>query len=268
MLTYYTHNNGGRPFKVELDTNAQIINVYDTNESVGEDREHILLHTLPFQEYFIGVSMKCITTQRYKSYGSQYDGNTVLILVKTENDKNVENVEKQTCSSFKYTFIGDRIFTFCTTSRIVAYCSPVGNSDVPYPYARDEEGCIYLLIENIKLTPNELTKDELDVFDDPYMFWYEARQLTSTRYKDSQDDLLYDHNLFFDRWYVDDGENGESRLSEYTMNVRTKHNPSFKQHRMFVRDKSTKLLVPFEYTELQTLMKSVMQKLGATIIED
>ncbi len=49
----------------------------------------------------------------------------------------------------KYMFVGHEVFVFGTKESIVSYASPVGNSDVPYPYAVDANKKIYLMLEKV-----------------------------------------------------------------------------------------------------------------------
>jgi len=71
-------------------------------------------------------------------------------------------------SSSSYLFIGESIYSFRlpATTRIVRYRSPIGNNDVPYPYAVDKQGNVYLLIEKV-VVRGSLT--------DPYRFYYDDR---------------------------------------------------------------------------------------------
>lgn len=85
---------------------------------------------------FIGKSPKNDVTIYSKSYGKEFDGNTILIQL-----KNNECI-----------FIGNKIFKFKALSEIVKYISPVGLANVPYPYALDKNNNTYLLIENIIMT--------------------------------------------------------------------------------------------------------------------
>ena len=82
---------------------------------------------------FIGKSPKIGMTVNSKSYGKEYDGNTILLQFKN-ND----------C-----VFIGSRIFKFKAQSEIIEYVSPVGLNNVPYPYAIDKENNTYLPNEKI-----------------------------------------------------------------------------------------------------------------------
>ena len=67
----------------------------------------------------------------------------------------------------KWMYIGESIYTFTPLSDIIEYFSPIGNSDVPYPYAIDTDGRYYLMIKNVILAPNQ-NKERFD----PYNYYY------------------------------------------------------------------------------------------------
>ena len=52
----------------------------------------------------------------------------------------------------RYIFVGDSIFSFESEAEICKFSSPVGNNDVPYPWAADVDGRCYLVIENTVLS--------------------------------------------------------------------------------------------------------------------
>ena len=62
-------------------------------------------------------------TEYSGGYGDEFDGNSILVHI-SEN---------------KYVYIGSSIYSFESQAKIIRYISPVGNSDVPYPYAIDEK---------------------------------------------------------------------------------------------------------------------------------
>lgn len=70
-----------------------------------------------------------------------------------------------------YVYIGSEIFSFKTDSKIIDYVSPVGNNDVPYPYAIDANDYYYLMIEKIKIKVPEQ-------YDDCYDYYYQASLMT------------------------------------------------------------------------------------------
>lgn len=59
----------------------------------------------------------------------------------------------------KYVFIGDKLYEFDTPEPIIDYSSPIGNNDVPYPFALSEN-YIYLMVEKI-FFKKELMHDTL-----------------------------------------------------------------------------------------------------------
>jgi len=138
MSIYLIHDNGGRPFKVEINKNNVII-YKKINSELDEYSEYPILYFTP-KKVFIG---------RCDSYGIVGNGNSILLCL----DDNV-NI-----------FIGLEIFRFNSLSEIVKFESPIGNNDVPYPYAVDKNNNNYLMIEDvlIKYVPDNM---------DPYDFYY------------------------------------------------------------------------------------------------
>ena len=67
----------------------------------------------------------------------------------------------------EYVFIGSEFFSFQSLSEIHTFVSPVGNNDVPYPYAIDSNNNYYLLAENVVLT--KMLKPD----DNPYDYYYQ-----------------------------------------------------------------------------------------------
>lgn len=148
---YYTHDNGGQPYKVVY--NDDVISVYLRNgcDNNGKTLYHDdAEYKFESKQVFIGKSPRNQMTEFSGGYGKEFDGNSILL--------NIENL--------KYVYIGKCIFSFNTISPIVTYNSPVGNNDVPYPYAVDTEGRHYLMIENVIL-------DKVPSGQDPYRFFYD-----------------------------------------------------------------------------------------------
>lgn len=87
--------------------------------------------------------------------GHAHKGNSILLKVRD-----------------RYVFIGNSVFQFCASAPITRFVSPVGNSDVPYPYAIDSNKNYYLLIEKVML------RDVPHDIDDPYDYYYRASLMT------------------------------------------------------------------------------------------
>jgi hypothetical protein len=157
---YYAHDNGGRPFEVIV--NGDVVSVYkgknydkdwdeysdsESDDEVAvpngyyikrgnqfhqintdsyykktvKDPYHVLIKTFKsYEKVFIG---KYKHPDLHPNHQNNRDGNSVLIKLGTNDDK------------YEYVYIGSEIFNFTTEDEILEYHSPIGNSDVPYPYA-------------------------------------------------------------------------------------------------------------------------------------
>lgn len=143
MKEYITHYNHVDFFKVIIDKNNVKVFTIDNN----------LLSNEIVSEIFIGHSDYNKMTSFSNGFGQNYDGNTILL--------NIENN--------RYKFIGKYIFTFESINKIIAFVSPIGNNCVPYPYAIDTNGNIYLLYENVIIKKCQNCE--------PYEYYYKNRKI-------------------------------------------------------------------------------------------
>lgn len=140
---YEIHHNGVVPFTVIVE--GKKVSIYK-NKKINNIPPILKYNT---DEIFIGKSPKNAETTFSGNYGPKFDGNTILIKVKD-----------------KYIYIGKTIFSFTSLSPIVRYVSPVGNNDVPYPYAMDENNNAYLMLDKIIMLENKSK--------DPYTKYYKS----------------------------------------------------------------------------------------------
>lgn len=80
-----------------------------------------------------------------------------------------------------WVFVGRQLFAFCCDEWIESFHSPLGNNDVPYPYALGRE-YVYLMLDGVRVRRSAFpaqTAFDKDVYGD----WY---QLTSTAKKKKQ----------------------------------------------------------------------------------
>lgn len=133
-MFYDIHDNGGRPFQVHIspDKTVQVAErIYTDNYDDPDTFKYI--KTFNPTKVFVGKSPKNAMTKFSGGYGKEFDGNSILLKLRP----------------LTYVYIGSEIYQFKARAEIVEYVSPVGNSDVPYPYARDSEGAAYLMLEQI-----------------------------------------------------------------------------------------------------------------------
>ena len=129
--------------------------------------KHVVKKTA-FNLVFVGKSranMKAAKSMVYYT-GAEFDGNSILV-----------QLHDATATNTKYMFIGDCIATFTTRSPIKQFVSMIGNNDVPYPFAIDEDGVYYVMshiseTQLIKLSAKEaLQSPEAKRSGDPYVDW-------------------------------------------------------------------------------------------------
>lgn len=154
---YYTHDNGSRPFKVRVV--KKMVNIYkdtkiynnpDADINAKLEYDTLVLSLVDYKKIFIGNDPK------HRSF----KGNSIVIEIIPNN----------------YLYIGSEIYTFKTKDEIIDYKSPIGNNDVPYPYAIGTKNT-YLMIENIYI-PNDLKENE-----DPYAQYYTMRKQERNNHK-------------------------------------------------------------------------------------
>lgn len=148
MASYFTHDNGGRPFRVDISGN--VVQVFHDKKSVGK---YMYVKTFNPAKIFIGKSPLTPTTKFSGGHGPDFDGNSILLYM----------------GDLKYVYIGTCIQSFKAKSEIVSYVSEVGNNDVPYPYALDKDEHVYLIIERV-IVPK--------LSSDPYGWYYNMSEMT------------------------------------------------------------------------------------------
>ncbi len=148
IKTYEIHDNRGRPFVAE-DHKKSLIVYSQTYDDVTDkySRSKEVLNT-PYTTLFVGTDPLHFSSM----WQANFRGNSLLVHVKGS----------------EYIFIGWKIFSFKTIGgeKISTYHSPVGNNDVPYPYALGEH-YVYLFIEEVYVP-----KESIDLKRDPYAQYY------------------------------------------------------------------------------------------------
>jgi hypothetical protein len=167
--SYFTHFNGGRPYLVYIyeANNKKKVSIYKfddkkyeaDNNSYGNKEKYVsFVKKYSPTAVMIGKSPKNKMTTFSAGFGPKFDGNSILLYLGKTGNK------------YKYVFIMDKVEEFTTDSEIIKFVSPVGNSDVPYPYAFDKNNKVYLLSQNIIITNenNFITPQN----EEPYTEYY------------------------------------------------------------------------------------------------
>lgn len=159
--SYLTHENGARPYKVQVSgKNVEIYkgeyrrSLEDTKaidyETMDYDK---LVKKLTVKEVYVGKS-PCIPSADW--CGAPTVGNTILLHV----------------SGKTYIHIGHGVCEFKIDDEVDAYYSLVGNNDVPYPVVLGTK-YVYFLLDNVML-PREVFKAKMNAAEwaDAYTYFY------------------------------------------------------------------------------------------------
>lgn len=160
MEIYYTIHNGEEPFKVEINKKQKNVSVFKLTKQ-EEDKDYNVISreygkkivSSKFVNIFIGKSPKNKMTLFSKGYGKKFDGNSILVQLKSNT----------------YLYIGSTTYSFVIDSDeiINAYQSPVGNNLFPYPYAISNKRVYYFVekkmidLEAFPIKIKENTKEDL-----------------------------------------------------------------------------------------------------------
>jgi len=146
---YYLHDNGGRPFRVHIREDSKLVLVYREYEPLSD----CLWFVFKALKIFVpeGFDWSCSGDGPLGCPWEGAKGNTILALLSENGGR------------FEYVFIGGaRIFRFQTEEPIEDFQSPVGNNNVPYPWASTASHT-YLFDANVRIE---------GVHGDPYTYYY------------------------------------------------------------------------------------------------
>ena len=140
MSTYYIHSNGGRPFKVEINENTLYLYKMEDYETSTYQLNPSLTLSLVGRKVFYPKGNRLTPSRYIQPTASEAKGNSLLVEL----------------APFVYLYIGSMVYIFNTDDHIIAYYSPIGNSDVPYPWAVGTEN-VYLMIEQAYMNIGDVT---------------------------------------------------------------------------------------------------------------
>ena len=169
-MTYYTHFNGGRPYKVVF-TEGEGVGVVNIYKKTYGEPDGPSIKQLNVSNSFIGKSKgddTFINADHCTGDTTLFDGNTILL----ETGKN------------SYTLIGDKIVEFDTEEPITNFWACVGRNDIPYPVALSENFIYFLQSSCMTYVPidiyEETAIDEGETIEDyefAYFIYYQSQKL-------------------------------------------------------------------------------------------
>lgn len=167
VKSYQIHDNGGRPFVVEVHSAKKEVEVFlnEYNEDTDKFIKGKSILRSPYQQIFVGPD-SCPGRSEYTATDPSFKGNSILLHV----------------SGSKYIYIGSEIHSFETRDgeTIKQYYSPVENNDVPYPYAIGENYTYFML--DMETLPNELLNLKKDGYAQFYGFIHKDSEYHDYKY--------------------------------------------------------------------------------------
>ncbi len=143
--SYTIHDNGGRPFVVDVYPHRIVVMRLNESGVRGE-----VVYESEYERVWVGDNQ--LSLPDYAPRGTSR-GNTLLVRVSAQT----------------YLFIGHQVYRFSLRGdEITEYYSPIVNSDVPYPYAIGREYSYFFLDK--KRVPTSA----LDVAQDGYTQFYRS----------------------------------------------------------------------------------------------
>jgi hypothetical protein len=150
MPTYFTHDNGFRPFKVIVEDDK--VNIYKANKE--DEYTELVKNYRRVKKVHVGRSTGGIGDHT-KAQEDKFLGNSILLEFAT-----------------KCVFIGHEIYEFAMDDTIVKYFSKIGNNDVPYPVIVGSENVYFMLdrvyVDRIEF-PEKMTNAD---WEDSYRMFY------------------------------------------------------------------------------------------------
>lgn len=157
MKSYQIHDNGGRPFRVDIQGNDVTVFMtkvtYEKVDGKFKDVVHPPKQILEFTPEKVFVGKKSPKGGYDGLTPKQAEGNSILLEVGP-----------------KYVYIGSEIYQFTPMKgdTIETYYSDVGNNDVPYPYAIGK-AYVYIMLDKVAVD-----KSLFDMKEDIYRQYYEG----------------------------------------------------------------------------------------------
>lgn len=147
MKTYEIHHKGQRPFSVEVDEHElRIYTQLWDNENEYWAIHKLIYHT-PYVRIFIGDNQLQLDGFARKGL---YPGNSILAQL----------------SDQVYLWIGSYVCTFEVEDEIQSFFSPIGESDLSYPYAIGKKE-VYFFLDPVKI-PTTIFDSALDGYEQRY----------------------------------------------------------------------------------------------------
>ena len=175
MPTYYTHDNGGRPFKVVVDK-SQVSIYKDTNKDFDKEPDYSkLVRTFNVKKVHVGKSTGGTIGDHTVAQAKQFIGNSILLELASPANT--------------YVFVGHEIYEFkMPDDEPEKYFSLVGNNDVPYPIILGKNNVYFMLDRKFVSREHFPLKMTALQWEDSYHIFYGDWDTKKTMWVNSLED--------------------------------------------------------------------------------
>lgn len=162
VKTYTMIDNSAEPFVADVSSSR--VEIYKQKLADGSWVRDKKVADTPYARVFIGDNLLRAAGVSPKG---KYPGNSVLVKV----------------GEGKYLYAGDKVYTFQTIGGedIKEYYSPVGNSEVPYPYAVGEKHTYFML--DMEALGNDMLDLKKDGYPQFYALKFGGKPVSSKKFK-------------------------------------------------------------------------------------
>lgn len=166
---YFTHDNGERPFLVyfrgghafiykrpPFDSKAATDKEYENWEK-GYAKEWaytVLVKEFKYEKVFVGESPLNYMTSQSGGHGREFKGNSLVFVLSASQKR-------------KMLFVGDEVYKWSMNVEPISYFSPVGNSDVPYPFLKTKKWVLFML-DKVSMPLSLFRDDNDDLYSEFY----------------------------------------------------------------------------------------------------
>lgn len=167
-VSFYPHDNGGRPFHVILDGSNTIMVQTLTDIVRFSQVEYI----------FIGQDRRNPSEVTTTTTTTETTKRTATTTISTTTTTMGNSVLLKLCDEqsdlHKYVFIGECIYSFYTEEPILHYFSEIGNNDVPYPVALGPSKVYFMLDHRTMQRSLFGEPSRLEAWEGMYSIFYES----------------------------------------------------------------------------------------------
>jgi hypothetical protein len=220
LFIYFIHDHKLKPFIVIINGNSVIIKKKNNEEyhefcEFCKTQMKLVEKQTTFKCYNCGhmIFTLFLNNNRNIEYENEISSENILdlysiVVWKHENVKNIfigcDRCDKKRTkgnnillelNDLEYIWIGSSIFQFKAKSQIIGFYSPIGNEDISYSYAIDENYRIYNESGII-----QCTKDEIEKFDD-----YSISQIPFYLEIEKRENITienFDHDIISDSYFI------------------------------------------------------------------